>query len=141
MTELLVNNASKRLPSWATATIGISITIGIWWLSAATIFASVGRRPDGSGGAIPTPPAVLQQLLEDGFEFYWRNAAVTLSEAAIGFFWGNLFLISQLPWFRLFFNFIFLIIFGLFFSILSLRVRSLVTTHCLFSKIKNLSYS
>lgn len=90
MTELLVNNANKRLPSWATAAIGISITIGIWWLSAATIFASVGRRPDGSGGAIPTPPAVLQQLLEDGFEFYWRNASVTLAEASIGFFWGNL---------------------------------------------------
>jgi ABC-type nitrate/sulfonate/bicarbonate transport system permease component len=41
-------------------------------------------------GAIPTPLAVIQQLFEDGFEFYWRNASVTLTEAAIGFLWGNL---------------------------------------------------
>ncbi|MEY2694761.1 MAG: hypothetical protein RLZZ72_17, partial [Actinomycetota bacterium] len=90
MTELLVKNDRKRLPSWATATIGISLTIGVWWLSAVTVFSSIGKRPDGSGGAIPTPLAVLQQLFEDGFEFYWRNAAVTLAEAAIGFLWGNL---------------------------------------------------
>jgi ABC-type nitrate/sulfonate/bicarbonate transport system permease component len=90
MTELLVSKNSKRLPSWATAIIGIGITIGFWWLFAITIFASVGRRPDGLGGAIPTPLAVLNQLLEDGLEFYWRNAAVTLTEASIGFLWGNL---------------------------------------------------
>lgn len=89
MTELLVNNSSKRLPAWATGLIGVSITIGLWWLSAVTIFASVGRRPDGSGGAIPTPLQVVEQLFLDGFGFYWRNASVTLAEAGLGFLWGN----------------------------------------------------
>ena len=89
MTDLLVNNSTRRLPSWATGLIGVSITIGLWWISAITIFASVGRRPDGCGGAIPTPLQVLQQLFEDGFGFYWRNASVTLAEAGLGFLWGN----------------------------------------------------
>ena len=72
------------------AIFGVVATIGIWWLLAATVFASVGARPDGTGGAIPTPYAVFQQLMADGFDFYLRNGSVTLSEAAIGFFWGNL---------------------------------------------------
>ena len=65
------------------------ITIGIWWLLAITVFANVGARPDGSGGAIPTPLQVAEQLASDGFEFYWRNGSVTMAEAAIGFLWGN----------------------------------------------------
>ena len=32
---------------------------------------------------------VVVQLFEDGFEFYWRNGIITLTEAAIGFAWGN----------------------------------------------------
>jgi ABC-type nitrate/sulfonate/bicarbonate transport system permease component len=69
--------------------VGVISTIGIWWLLAETVFASVGTRPDGSGGAIPTPLEVVLQLFEDGFQFYWRNGVITLSEAAIGFAWGN----------------------------------------------------
>lgn len=80
---------NKKVKGRITSLFGISATIGIWWLLAATVFASVGARPDGSGGAIPTPPAVVQQLLEDGFGFYFRNGSVTLLEAALGFLWGN----------------------------------------------------
>ena len=85
MTSTLNRKVRGRLTSLA----GIAATIGVWWLLAATVFASVGARPDGSGGAIPTPPAVVQQLIEDGFSFYARNGGVTVLEAALGFLWGN----------------------------------------------------
>jgi ABC-type nitrate/sulfonate/bicarbonate transport system permease component len=78
-----------RLPTWSSGLVGIIATVAIWWVLAVTVFAAVGRRPDGSGGAIPTPLAVLQKLLDDGFDFYWRNGSITLTEAAIGFAWGN----------------------------------------------------
>ena len=81
---------NKSLPSSVAGLIGITITVLIWWLLATTVFADVGRRPDGSGGAIPTPLAVLEKIFSDGFDFYFKNASVTLLEATIGFLWGNL---------------------------------------------------
>lgn len=89
MANLRISPGRKKLPSWATGTIGISTTIGIWWVLAITAFSNVGISPDGTGGAIPTPLEVLQQLFEDGWGFYFRNGSVTLAEAAIGFAWGN----------------------------------------------------
>ena len=80
----------RRFPAWLTGILGTVAAIGIWWLLAVTVFASVGARPDGSGGAIPTPLAVLLKMFDDGIEFYWRNAGVTLTEAGVGFLWGNL---------------------------------------------------
>jgi ABC-type nitrate/sulfonate/bicarbonate transport system permease component len=88
MTSLSIKSRTK-LPSWATGLIGTSLVIGLWWILALTVFASVGARPDGSGGAIPTPIAVVQKLFEDGFEFYFRNGSVTIIEAGLGFLWGN----------------------------------------------------
>ena len=69
--------------------IGVVSTIAIWWISAATVFASVGARPDGSGGAIPTPPQVINQFIADGADFYYRISSITIFEAAVGFIWGN----------------------------------------------------
>ncbi|MEN9854826.1 MAG: hypothetical protein RLZ30_935 [Actinomycetota bacterium] len=83
------STVSRKLPPQLAGVIGVVLTIGIWWLLAVTVFANVGARPDGSGGAIPTPLQVAQQLASDGFEFYWRNGSVTMAEAAIGFLWGN----------------------------------------------------
>ncbi len=80
---------SSKLPPQLAGVVGVVLTIGIWWLLAVTVFANVGARPDGSGGAIPTPLQVAEQLASDGFEFYWRNGSVTMAEAAIGFLWGN----------------------------------------------------
>lgn len=81
--------AAVRVPPQITGLIGVVLTIAIWWILAVTVFAGVGARPDGSGGAIPTPLQVFEQLLEDGFAFYWRNGSVTMTEAALGFLWGN----------------------------------------------------
>ena len=81
---------SGKLPRWSIGAIGIAGTIGVWWLLAATVFSQVGVRPDGSGGAIPTPIAVLNQLVADGVGFYLKNGATTILEAALGFLWGNL---------------------------------------------------
>ena len=80
---------SSKVPPQLAGVIGVVLTIGIWWLLAVTVFANVGARPDGSGGSIPTPLQVAEQLVSDGFEFYWRNGSVTMAEAAIGFLWGN----------------------------------------------------
>ncbi len=80
---------TSRVPPQLTGLLGVILTIGIWWILAVTVFANVGARPDGSGGAIPTPLQVVEQLMADGFEFYWRNGSVTMAEAAIGFLWGN----------------------------------------------------
>ena len=80
---------AEKLKSRLTGLVGVLATIGIWWLLAVTVFASVGRRPDGSGGAIPTPLQVVEQLFEDGFTFYFRNGSITVLEAGLGFLWGN----------------------------------------------------
>lgn len=86
----MINKFAIRIPPQLTGLFGVFATIAIWWLLAVTVFANVGVRPDGSGGAIPTPLQVVQQLAADGFDFYWRNGSVTLIEAALGFIWGNL---------------------------------------------------
>lgn len=85
MTEGIIRGLRGRF----SGLLGILATVAIWWLLAATVFANVGRRPDGSGGAIPTPLAVAQQLAEDGFSFYFRNGSITILEASLGFVWGN----------------------------------------------------
>ena len=80
--------AIGRLPHWATGVIGGVVIIALWWISAVTIFQNVGAAP---GGAIPTPGAVVSQLIADGFAFYWPHILATTTEAGIGFVWGNAF--------------------------------------------------
>jgi ABC-type nitrate/sulfonate/bicarbonate transport system permease component len=67
--------------SWVGAA-GVAVLVAVWWILAATAFRS--------SGAVPTPPAVLHQFAEDGWDFYWTNASVTLRGAAVGYLWGNL---------------------------------------------------
>ncbi len=55
-------------------TVGI---IAIWWLAAA--------GPLAAAGTVPTPPAVVAQLLRDGLAFYGPNASVTMLEAVQGY--------------------------------------------------------
>lgn len=89
MVDLASSKSNRKLPSWATGFIGVSATIGVWWILAITAFANVGLGTNSDVGAIPTPLQVVQQIIEDGWGFYFRNGSVTLTEAAIGFAWGN----------------------------------------------------
>jgi ABC-type nitrate/sulfonate/bicarbonate transport system permease component len=75
---------------WMSGAIGTVATLLIWWLVAATMFRNQPKGSSETVGAIPTPPEVLVQFFKDGFEFFAKNAAVTLAEAGIGFVWGNL---------------------------------------------------
>ena len=76
----------RALPSWATGIFGVAVVIALWWLSAVTIFAGVGPA---QVSAIPTPWAVVQQLVADGPTYYLRHIQVTVAEAGLGFLWGN----------------------------------------------------
>ncbi|CAB4549203.1 MAG: ABC transporter permease subunit [Actinobacteria bacterium] len=75
---------------WIAGTIGTFAIIGTWWLVAATMFRNTPSNGAESIGAIPTPLEVLNQFAIDGFDFFARNAAVTIAEASLGFLWGNL---------------------------------------------------
>lgn len=69
---------------------GALATIAVWWLIAANMFRNQPKDAVDTIGAIPTPPEVLAQFVEDGFGFFAKNALVTLTEASLGFVWGNL---------------------------------------------------
>jgi len=72
-----------RLPAWATGTIGAVGLIALWWIISAVFVNPSGRQ------VIPSPPQVILSYIDSGWEFYWRNFSVTLSEAGIGYLWGN----------------------------------------------------
>jgi len=73
-----------RLPGWTSALIGAVGILAVWWI------ASILVPTEGSYAPIPSPLAVVDTLVTDGFELYWSNFAVTIGEAGIGYFWGNL---------------------------------------------------
>jgi ABC-type nitrate/sulfonate/bicarbonate transport system permease component len=75
---------------WISGGLGSLGIVLVWWLVAATSFRNTPKGATESIGAIPTPPEVLAQFGLDGFEFFARNAIVTITEAGIGFLWGNL---------------------------------------------------
>ncbi|MDN4478821.1 ABC transporter permease [Demequina lignilytica] len=77
---------ARRLPPWATGLMGALGILAFWWISSVTIFANVGS---GNTKAIPTPVQVIQGYADVGWDFYARNFAVTLNEAAQGYLWGN----------------------------------------------------
>lgn len=76
-----------KLRSWLSGGVGTLGIIGLWWLAAITV---TGSSEKISYSPVPTPIEVLQQFGTDGFEFFWKNASVTVAEASIGFLWGNL---------------------------------------------------
>ncbi len=69
--------------------IGVLAVIAAWWISADTIFAKLGVSPTGRGGSIPDPLKVITSMVHDGVGFYAPNLSVTLSEALLGYAWGN----------------------------------------------------
>jgi ABC-type nitrate/sulfonate/bicarbonate transport system permease component len=85
-----------RLPTWAAGLIGLAGILVIWTILAFS--------PLAVGGVIPTPWAVLRQIVNDGWEFHVRNVGVTTLSALQGFLWGNLaaiglaLLVLLVPW-------------------------------------------
>ena len=63
---------------------GVLGVLLLWELLAITVTAH----------AIPTPPATIRQLFEDGWAFYGPNIRSTGWEALRGFFWGNVMAIA-----------------------------------------------
>ncbi|GAA0316121.1 ABC transporter permease [Kineococcus aurantiacus] len=72
----------RDLPPWAGGAIGITAVLVAWSLVSTLFF--------GSGGIVPAPWAVLEQLGATGFSTYWGNLSVTTASAAQGWLWGNL---------------------------------------------------
>ncbi len=75
---------TRTLPSWATGLIGALAILAAWWLAALLVAPATG-----SFTPVPTPPQVIEAIVTDGFGFFWRSFSVTLLEAGIGWFWGN----------------------------------------------------
>lgn len=75
-----------RLPGWVTGLIGLAVLIFAWWLFSVTVFTP---PPGTDFTPVPTPLAVLQTLIADGLAPYWQVFQVTITEALIGFAWGN----------------------------------------------------
>ncbi|QEO09920.1 ABC transporter permease [Protaetiibacter larvae] len=74
------------LPGWAAALIGAVVLVAAWWVLSATVFTP---PPGTDFTPVPTPLAVVQQLVADGPAAYWSVFQVTITEALIGFAWGN----------------------------------------------------
>ncbi|MBO3747452.1 ABC transporter permease subunit [Streptosporangiaceae bacterium NEAU-GS5] len=70
----------SRVRGWAATAAGVAILILVWVILARVL---TGLR------VIPTPWAVVQALWDDR-DVYSGNLTTTLTEAGVGFFWGNL---------------------------------------------------
>ena len=71
-----------RVPGWVTSVIAIGGLIALWQVLGATVFSR--------GKAVPTPTAVIRQIVKDGWHFYGPNLKATVTVAVKGWFWGNL---------------------------------------------------
>jgi len=78
--------ARRRVPGWLAGIIGAIVLTAAWWLLSVTIFTP---PPGTTFSPVPTPLAVAQQLLADGLLPYWGVFQVTITEALLGFAWGN----------------------------------------------------
>lgn len=67
----------RRIDPRLVGLLGTLGVVAVWWLLAA--------GPLAAAGTVPTPSAVIGQLLSDGFAFYWTNASVTMLEAMQGY--------------------------------------------------------
>lgn len=76
----------RRVPGWLAGLIGAAAIVLAWWVLSATAFT-----PDEGTdySPVPSPFAVFDQIVQDGFSAYWSFFSVTITEAAWGFLWGN----------------------------------------------------
>jgi len=79
-------NSRRRVPGWLAAIIGAVVIIGAWWVLSVTVYTP----PAGTTFTpVPSPFAVFAQLWNDGIPAYWGFFQVTVTEALIGYAWGN----------------------------------------------------
>ncbi len=76
----------RGMPGWLAALIGAVVIVASWWVLSATVFTP---PPGTDFTPVPSPLAVFQQLVADGPGPYWAVFQVTVTEALIGFAWGN----------------------------------------------------
>jgi ABC-type nitrate/sulfonate/bicarbonate transport system permease component len=90
-----MNAVTDRRRAVLHGAVGLGGIVVLWWVAALTVL---------SEARIPTPDGVVGAVVRDGLGFYWQHFSVTVREAAIGFFWGNLIavllasLVLVLPW-------------------------------------------
>ncbi|WP_341995196.1 ABC transporter permease subunit [Microbacterium sp. LWH7-1.2] len=76
----------RTLPGWLAGLVGAGALIAAWWLFSVTVF----QPPPGTTFTpVPSPFVVFQTIWEDGLAAYWSVFQVTITEAAIGYAWGN----------------------------------------------------
>lgn len=76
----------RGLPTWVAGLIGAVVLVAAWWLLSVTAFTPA----EGTDYTpVPSPFAVVQQLAIDGPSAYWDVFKVTMTEAGLGFLWGN----------------------------------------------------
>src|SRR3954447_14605375 len=76
----------RGVPGWLAGLIGAGVVVGAWWLLSVTAFTP---PPGTTFTPVPSPFQVFGQLAEDGLPAYWGVFQVTITEALIGFAWGN----------------------------------------------------
>lgn len=75
----------RSMPGWAAALVGTAALLLVWWLFSLAFQPEEGT----SYTPVPSPFAVIGQIVEDGLQAYWPSFEVTITEAAWGFVWGN----------------------------------------------------
>jgi ABC-type nitrate/sulfonate/bicarbonate transport system permease component len=84
MSAVTVESAPGRRrggPPWLGGVFGIVGLLVVWQIVGLTVLSK--------GNAVPPPTHIITQMRNDGWTFYWSNAATTIHEAFIGWLWGN----------------------------------------------------
>jgi ABC-type nitrate/sulfonate/bicarbonate transport system permease component len=76
----------RRIPGWLAGLIGAAGLLAAWWLFSVTVF----QPPPGTTFTpVPSPFVVFQTIWTDGLAPYIGVFEVTITEALIGYAWGN----------------------------------------------------
>lgn len=75
-----------RMPRALAAGLGVVALIGAWWLFSVTVFTPAEGT---TFTPVPSPWTVFSTIFADGITAYWPVFQVTISEALVGFAWGN----------------------------------------------------
>ena len=78
--------AQSRIPGWLAGIIGGVVIIAAWWVLSVTIYTPA---PGTTFSPVPSPFAVFATLIADGPAAYWGFFKVTITEALVGYAWGN----------------------------------------------------